>query len=53
VEKPDLTLSMSDENWLAVVERRLDPMNGFVTGKIKATGDMMLAMRIPNLFKWQ
>ena len=53
VDKPDLTLTMSDQNWIAVVERRLDPMNGFVTGKIKATGDMMLAMRIPNLFKWQ
>lgn len=53
VDKPDLTLSMSDQNWLAVVERRLEPMNGFATGKIKAAGDMMLAMRIPNLFKWQ
>jgi putative sterol carrier protein len=53
VDKPDLTLTMSDQNWIAIVERRLDPMNGFVTGKIKAAGDMMLAMRIPNLFKWQ
>jgi putative sterol carrier protein len=53
VDEPDLTLIMSDQNWLAIVERRLDPMNAFVTGKIKATGDLPLAMRVPNLFKWQ
>jgi putative sterol carrier protein len=53
VDKPDLTLAMSDQNWLALVERRLDPRTGFLTGKIKATGDLPLAMRIPNLFNWQ
>jgi len=48
VEKADLTLTMSDQNWLALVERRLDPMNAFVTGKIKATGDLPLAMRVDS-----
>ena len=53
VEKPDLTMAMSDKDWIAIVERKLDPMNAFVTGKIKATGDMMLAMRIQNLFQFK
>lgn len=53
VEKADLTLTMSDQNWLALVERRLDPMSAFVTGKIKATGDLPLAMRVSNFFKLQ
>ncbi len=50
VEKPDLTMIMSDQDWLAIVERRLDPMNAFMTGKVKTAGDMMLAMRIQQLF---
>ena len=53
VDKPDLTLTMSDQNWIALIERRLDPMNGFLTGKIQAAGDMTLVTRIPNLFKLQ
>ncbi|GAC1359883.1 MAG: hypothetical protein NVS2B12_32660 [Ktedonobacteraceae bacterium] len=50
VEKPDLNLTMADKDWLAIVEGKLDAMNAFLTGKVKATGDMTLAMRIPNLF---
>ncbi len=50
VEKPDLTLSVSDQDWLAIAEGKLDAMNAFMQGKVKATGDLMLAMRIPNIF---
>ena len=50
VEKPDLTLSMSDKDWLAITEGKLDAMNAFMTGKVKATGDISLAMRINNIF---
>jgi putative sterol carrier protein len=53
VDQPDLTLTMSDENWLALIERRLNPMTAFMMGKIKATGDLPLAMRVPNLFNMQ
>ncbi|GCF08053.1 SCP2 sterol-binding domain-containing protein [Dictyobacter arantiisoli] len=51
--KPDLTLSVSDQDWIAVTQGQLDPMKAFLSGKIKATGDMMLAMKIPALFKLQ
>jgi putative sterol carrier protein len=50
VEKPDLTLSLADKDWIAIVERKLDPMNAYMTGKLKATGDITLAMRIPSIF---
>ena len=49
-DKADLTMSMSDQDWLAIAEGRLDPMNAFMTGKVKATGDIMLAMKIQQLF---
>lgn len=51
-EKPDLNLSMSDQDWLGLVEGRLNAMQAFLTGKIKATGDLSLAPRLPNLFKF-
>jgi putative sterol carrier protein len=50
VEKPDITFTVSDKDWLAISEGKLDPMNAFMTGKLKLTGDMMLAMKVPNLF---
>ncbi len=53
VEKPDLTMSMSDKDWLAIAEGTLDPMNAFMTGKVKAAGDVMLGMRVANLFPRQ
>lgn len=53
VEKPDLTLMMSDKDWLAIAEGKLDPMNAFMTGKVKPAGDIMLAMRLPQIFPTQ
>jgi putative sterol carrier protein len=50
VEKPDLTMMMSDKDWLAIAEGKLDAMNAYMTGKVKTAGDMMLAMRIPQIF---
>lgn len=50
VEKPDLTLSLADKDWIAISEGKLDAMSAYMTGKLKTTGDIMLAMRIPNIF---
>ncbi len=50
VEKPDVTFSVADKDWLAIAEGKMDAMNAFMTGKVKVTGDMMLAMRLQNLF---
>ena len=50
VEKPDITITVSDKDWLAIAEGKLDAMNAFMTGKLKVAGDMMLAMRLQQLF---
>jgi putative sterol carrier protein len=49
-EKPDITITISDKDWLAMTEGKLDAMNAYMTGKLKISGDMMLAMKVPNLF---
>ena len=50
VEKPDVTFTISDKDWLAITEGKLDGMNAFMTGKLKVSGDMMLAMKLQILF---
>jgi len=50
VEKPDITMSLLDKDWLAIADGKMDAMNAFMTGKVKVSGDMMLAMRLQNLF---
>ena len=50
VEKPDITMTMSDKDWIAIAEGKLNPMQAFMSGKVKASGDMMLAMKLQNLF---
>ncbi len=53
VEKPDITFTVSDNDWLAITEGKLDATNAFMTGKLKIAGDMMLAMKVPTLFPTQ
>jgi putative sterol carrier protein len=50
VDKADLNLAMSDNDWVAIAEGRQDAMQAFMTGKVKATGEIPLAMRITTLF---
>jgi putative sterol carrier protein len=50
IEEPDLTLLMSDKDWLAIAEGELDAMNAFMTGKVKAAGDISLAIRVNAIF---
>lgn len=49
-ESPTVSLTMSDEDWLAMCNGELDGMTAFMTGKLTATGDIMAAQRIPSLF---
>ena len=53
VEKPDVTFTVSDKDWLSITEGKLDATNAFMTGKLKIAGDMMLAMRVHTLFPTQ
>lgn len=48
---PDVTLTMASDDFLDLVEGRLDAMVAFMGGKLKISGDMMLAMQLQNFLK--
>jgi putative sterol carrier protein len=48
---PNLTLSASAADYLALFNGQLNPMNAFMTGKLKVKGDMALAMRLQKLMQ--
>ncbi|PLX40702.1 MAG: SCP-2 family sterol carrier protein [Deltaproteobacteria bacterium] len=50
-ENPTLTLSMLEENWLKLVEGKLNPAMAFMSGKIKAKGDLFIAQKFGTYFK--
>ena len=50
VEKPDVTFTLSDKDWLAIAEGKLDPQSAFFSGQLKVAGDIGLALRVPQLF---
>ncbi len=39
------------EDWIALSEGKLDPMQAFMTGKLKGTGDLGLLQKFPKFFK--
>jgi putative sterol carrier protein len=50
VEKPDVTITISDKDWIAMIEGKLDAQSAFFSGQLKIAGDMGLALRVPQLF---
>ena len=46
---PDLTLSMDAQDFLALSKGELSPMNAFMQGKLKVSGDMSMAMRLQSI----
>jgi 3-hydroxybutyryl-CoA dehydratase len=49
-ESPSVSLTLADVDWIAMCNGTLNGMTAFMTGKLKATGDIMAAQRIPTLF---
>lgn len=51
--KADATAQVviSAEDWIALNEGRLDPMQAFMTGKLKGTGDLGLLQKFPRYFR--
>jgi acyl dehydratase/putative sterol carrier protein len=47
---PSVTMTMAADTWLAIVNKELNGMQAFMSGKLKATGDIMLAQRVTQLF---
>ena len=46
---PNVTASMSAADYVAMVNGELNPMNAFMTGKIRIKGDMALMMKLQSL----
>ncbi len=48
---PNITVTMKENDYLDMVNGKLNGQTAFMTGKLKIDGDMGLALRLPNLFK--
>jgi putative sterol carrier protein len=46
----DVTLTMEDDDLVALIKGELNGMTAFMTGKLQVDGDLMLAQRLPGLF---
>ncbi len=49
-EAASVTLTLSAETWLGMVNKEVDGIQAFMSGQLKADGDIMLAQRITQLF---
>ncbi|MDN3520811.1 SCP2 sterol-binding domain-containing protein [Halomonas ramblicola] len=49
-DAPSVTLSMSTTTLKGLMNGEVNGMTAFMTGKVKATGDVMLATRLTSLF---
>ena len=48
-DDPSITISMEAADFQDMVDGKLDGMGAFMSGKLKVTGDMSLAMRLQTL----
>jgi putative sterol carrier protein len=46
----DVTISVSMEDFLKLMNKQLNPQMAFMSGKIKLQGDMMAAMALSSIF---
>lgn len=49
-EDPDVTLTMEDEDLIALMKGELNGMTAFMTGKLQVEGDLMLGQRVQGFF---
>lgn len=48
---PDTTLTISAENLVKLAEGKLAPTLAFMTGKLKVSGNMGIAMKLANMLE--
>ena len=51
--KADCTLTLGDETFVGLTDNSVDPMKAFMSGKLKISGNVMLAQKLQALFKQQ
>lgn len=50
VEEPSVTLTMDSETFTGIMGGTVDGMGAFMSGQLRAEGDVMLATRLSELF---
>ena len=50
-EEANCTFTASDDNFVKLINREIKPETAILTGKVKISGDLMLAMQLSELFK--
>lgn len=50
-DTPDTTLTISPENLVKLAEGKLAPTLAFMTGKLKVSGNMGIAMKLANMLE--
>jgi putative sterol carrier protein len=48
--RPDVTITMSAQDWEALMAGKLDAYTAFLQGRIEVAGDLSLAMKLQGLF---
>ena len=51
-EQPTTTIKMNDEDFIALMSGKLNPMSAYTSGKLKIEGDLMKSQLIEKLFKF-
>jgi len=49
-DSPNITITISAEDYMEMVDGKLNGQMAFMTGKLKIDGDMSLAMKLGSLF---
>ena len=47
---PTVTISISDQDWMAISQGKLNSQMAFMMGKLRVSGDMGLAMKLQSMF---
>lgn len=47
---PSVTISIAEQDWLAIYKGKLNSQMAFMMGKLRVSGDMSLAMKLQSIF---
>jgi len=51
IESPTLTVRSTAADWVAMANRKLNPMAAFMQGRLVISGSLSLAMKLQDLFR--